>query len=206
MRSVGGHLRLIDLHELESINQQLRELATARVQPATTDEHQTPDRVRHGLEGEGFRRIIGGWNAERIQVASEAIGAAAGSSIVPAPMPPVRLCSVARSVLTRGIQLPIAQAHASIAAAALVRDKAAWLFDAGRPCGPEANKAKLLASQASWAAANACLDTLGGWGSARAYDVERKFRETRLLSVAPIGNKLVLAYLGHNVLGMPRSY
>jgi len=104
------------------------------------------------------------------------------------------------------VQFPIAQAHARIEAAALVRDKAAWLYDNNKPCGPEANMAKLLASQASWDAANAALDTHGGYGFASAYDVERKFRETRLLLVAPVSNNLVLAYLGQNVLGMPRSY
>jgi acyl-CoA dehydrogenase len=87
-----------------------------------------------------------------------------------------------------------------------MRDKAAWLFDADRSCGPEANMAKLLASQAAWAAANAALDTHGGYGFAKEFDVERKFRETRLLSIAPISNNLVLAYLGQKVLDMPRSY
>ena len=101
---------------------------------------------------------------------------------------------------------PIARAHAAIEAADLVRYKAAWLFEQGQPCGAEANTAKLLASEASWAAANACLDTHGGFGFAAEYDVERKFRETRLLLVAPVSNNLVLAYLGQNVLGMPRSY
>ena len=106
----------------------------------------------------------------------------------------------------QGVQFPIAQAHARIEAAALVRDKAAWLYDSDKLCGPEANIAKLLASQASWDAANAALDTHGGYGFASEYDVERKFRETRLLLVAPVSNNLVLAYLGQNVLGMPRSY
>jgi acyl-CoA dehydrogenase len=87
-----------------------------------------------------------------------------------------------------------------------MRYKAAWLFDQGLPCGPEANTAKLLASEASWAAANACLDTHGGFGFAEEYDVERKFRETRLYTVAPVSNNLVLAFIGQNVLEMPRSY
>ena len=106
----------------------------------------------------------------------------------------------------QGVQFPIAAAYARIEAASLVRDKAAWLFDRDKPCGAEANMAKLLASQASWDAANAAMDTYGGYGFAAEYDIERKFRETRLLVVAPISNNLVLAYLGHNVLGMPRSY
>jgi acyl-CoA dehydrogenase len=93
-----------------------------------------------------------------------------------------------------------------VQAAALVRDKAAWLFDQGKSCGEEANTAKLLASQAAWDAANACLDTYGGYGFAREFDVERKFRETRLYMTAPVSNNMVLNFLGQNVLGMPRSY
>jgi len=104
------------------------------------------------------------------------------------------------------VQFPIAQAHARLEAADLLRHKAAWLFDAGQKCGAEANMAKLLASQAAWDAANACLDAHGGYGFAREFDVERKFRETRLYSVAPINNNLVLAYVGQHVLGLPRSY
>ena len=98
------------------------------------------------------------------------------------------------------------RAHAALEAADLVRYKAAWLFESAQPCGPEANMAKLLASEASWMAANACLDTFGGFGFAEEYDIERKFRETRLYSIAPVTNNLILAYLGHHVLGMPRSY
>ena len=94
----------------------------------------------------------------------------------------------------------------SVEAAALMRDKAAWLFDAGKSCGAEANMAKLLSSQAAWAAANACLDAHGGYGFVKDYDVERKFRETRLYITAPVSNNMVLNFLGQNVLGMPRSY
>jgi acyl-CoA dehydrogenase len=106
----------------------------------------------------------------------------------------------------QSIQFPIAAAYAQIEAADLMRFKAAALFDAGQPCGPEANMAKLLASNASWAAANACVDALGGNGFNADYDVERKFRENRLYQVAPISNNLILGYLGSRVLGMPRSY
>ena len=105
----------------------------------------------------------------------------------------------------QGVQFPIARAYAAIRAADLVRFDAANRFDRAERCGAEANMAKLLASEASWAAANACLDTHGGYGFAREYDVERKFRETRLYTVAPVSNNLVLAYLGQHVLGMPRS-
>jgi acyl-CoA dehydrogenase len=106
----------------------------------------------------------------------------------------------------QGVQHPIALAYAKVQAAALVRDKAAWLFDQGERCGAEANMAKLLASQAAWDAANACLDTFGGYGFAREFDVERKFRETRLYMMAPVSNNMVLNFLSQNVLGMPRSY
>ena len=100
----------------------------------------------------------------------------------------------------------IAQAHAELQAADLMRLKAAWLFDQGEPCGAEANMAKLLASEASWKAANACMNTFGGFAFAHEYDIERKFRETRLYSIAPISNNLVLAHIGKHVLGMPRFY
>jgi acyl-CoA dehydrogenase len=106
----------------------------------------------------------------------------------------------------QGVQFPIARAHAQIEAADLVRYKAAWLYEQGLPCGAEANMAKLLAADASWAAANVCLDTHGGFGFAEEYDVERKFRETRLYQVAPVSSNLILAHIGHHVLGMPRSY
>jgi acyl-CoA dehydrogenase len=104
------------------------------------------------------------------------------------------------------VQFPLARAYANIEAAALMRDAAAAKFDRSEPCGAEANMAKLLASEAAWAAANACIDAHGGYGFAREFDVERKFRETRLYMTAPINNNLVLAFLGQNVLGMPKSY
>jgi len=106
----------------------------------------------------------------------------------------------------QGVQFPIARAYAAVEAADLVRYRAASLFEEGRPCGAEPNMAKLLASEASWQAANACLDMHGGFGFAKEYDVERKFRETRLYQVAPISTNLILAYIGEHVLGLPRSY
>src|SRR5205823_11987641 len=106
----------------------------------------------------------------------------------------------------QGVQFPIAKAHTAVEAAALMRDKAAALFDAGQPCGPEANMAKYLAAEAAWEAANACIDCHGGYGFAEEYDGERQFRECRLYKTAPVNNNLVLAYVGEHVLGMPRSY
>jgi len=119
----------------------------------------------------------------------------------------IKFLSTGRPIgANQGVQFPIAQAHARIEAAALVRDKAAWLYDNDKPCGPEANTAKLLASQASWDAANAALDTHGGYGFAAEYDVERKFRETRLYQVAPISTNLIYSYVAEHLLGLPRSF
>jgi acyl-CoA dehydrogenase len=106
----------------------------------------------------------------------------------------------------QGVQFPIAQAYMQVRAADLMRYQAAALFDSGRPCGAEANMAKLLASEASWAAANTCLDTHGGYGFVDSYDVERKFRETRLYKIAPVTNNLITSFIATKVLGMPRSY
>ena len=159
-----------------------------------------------GSEGEGFRQVIDGWNAERILIASESIGDGRWFTEQATRRSGERVVFGRPIGANQGVQHPIAQAYAQIEAAALVRDKAAWLFDAGKGCGAEANMAKLLSSQAAWAAANACMDTFGGYGFDRAYDVERKFRETRLYITAPVSNTMVLNFVGQNVLGMPRSY
>ncbi len=159
-----------------------------------------------GAEGMGFRYIIDGWNAERILIASESLGDGRWFVERAARYASERVVFGRPIGANQGVQFPIAQAHARLEAADLLRAKAAWLFDTGQKCGAEANMAKLLASQAAWDAANACLDTHGGYGFAVEFDVERKFRETRLYSVAPINNNLVLAYVGQHVLGMPRSY
>jgi acyl-CoA dehydrogenase len=159
-----------------------------------------------GEEGMGFRYIIDGWNAERILIASESIGDGRWFVEKATAYASQRVVFGRPIGANQGVQFPIAQAHARLEAADLMRHKAAWLFDSGQRCGAEANMAKLLAAQAAWDAANACLDTHGGYGFAVEFDVERKFRETRLYSVAPINNNLVLAYVGQHVLGMPRSY
>jgi acyl-CoA dehydrogenase len=159
-----------------------------------------------GEEGFGFRYILDGMNAERALIAGECVGD--GRFFVERAS---RYASE-RSVFGRaiganqGIQFPIARAHMAIEAASLMRWKAVWLYEQGRPCGAEANMAKHLASEASWAAANAAVNTHGGLGFAEEYDIERKFRETRLYQVAPISNNMVEAFIGQNVLGMPRSY
>jgi acyl-CoA dehydrogenase len=159
-----------------------------------------------GEEGKGFRYILDGMNAERILIAAECIGD--GYWFIER----ARSYANDRVVFDRpigqnqGIQFPLARAYANVRAADLMRYEAARLFDAGRPAGAEANLAKLLAADASWEAANVCLQTFGGFGFAADYDVERKFRETRLYQVAPISTNLILSYIGEHVLGMPRSF
>jgi alkylation response protein AidB-like acyl-CoA dehydrogenase len=170
------------------------------------DSMEIPQEALVGEEGQGFRYILDGMNAERILIAAECIGDGRWFVEKAAAYASERVVFGRPIGQNQGVQFPIARAHAAIEAADLVRYKAAWLFEQGLSCGAEANMAKLLASEASWQAANACLDTHGGFGFAEEYDVERKFRETRLYSVAPVSNNLVLAYVGQHVLGLPRSY
>jgi len=165
-----------------------------------------PEDALVGREGRGFRHILDGMNAERILIAAECVGDGRWFVETASRYASERVVFGRPIGANQGVQFPIAQAHAALEAASLMRYKAAWLFERGEPCGAEANMAKLLASEASWQAANACLDTHGGFGFAEEYDVERKFRETRLYRIAPVSNNLVLAYLGQHVLGMPRSY
>jgi acyl-CoA dehydrogenase len=159
-----------------------------------------------GEEGQGFTYILDGMNAERILIAAECIGD--GYWFVDKARHYARERRVFERPIgqNQGVQFPIAQAYAHVRAADLMRYEAAQLFDAGQACGAEANLAKLLAADASWEAANVCLQTHGGFGFATEYDVERKFRETRLYQVAPVSTNLILAYLGEHVLGLPRSY
>ncbi len=167
---------------------------------------EVPSDALVGEEGKGFRYILDGMNAERVLIAAECIGDGRWFVEKAARYASERVVFGRPIGANQGVQFPVARAHAAIEAADLMRYKAAWLFEHGEPAGAEANMAKLLAAEASWQAANACLDTHGGWGFAEEYDVERKFRETRLYTIAPISNNLVLAYLGQHVLGMPRSY
>ncbi len=159
-----------------------------------------------GDEGMGFRYIIDGWNAERILIAAESIGDARWFIERAVAYARERVVFGRPIGANQGIQFPLALAHAHTEAANLVRLHAAWRFDRREPCGAEANMAKLLAADAAWEAANICLDVHGGYGFAAEYDVERKFRETRLYKVAPVSDNLVLAYLGQHVLGLPKSY
>jgi acyl-CoA dehydrogenase len=167
---------------------------------------EVPAEALVGEEGKGFRYILDGMNAERILIAAECIGDGHWFVEKASAYASERVVFNRPIGQNQGVQFPIARAHAAIEAADLMRYKAAWLFEQGQPCGAEANLAKLLGSEASWQAANACLDAHGGFGFAEEYDVERKFRETRLYSIAPVSNNLILAYLGQHVLGLPRSY
>jgi acyl-CoA dehydrogenase len=159
-----------------------------------------------GEEGRGFRYILDGMNAERILIAAECVGDGTFFVERAARYASDRVVFGRPIGQNQGVQFPIARAHAALVAADLVRRQAAALFDADRPCGAEANTAKLVASEASWQAANAALDAHGGYGFAEEYDVERKFRETRLYITAPVANNLILSYIGQHVLGMPRSF
>lgn len=170
------------------------------------DNLELPASALIGEEGRGFRYILSGLNAERILIAAECIGD--GYWFLE------RACTYAREreVFARpigqnqGVQFPLARAYANVEAANLMRHEASTMFDQGRPCGPQANMAKLLAADASWETANACLQTHGGFGFAHEYDVERKFRETRLYQVAPISTNLILSYIAQHVLELPRSF
>jgi acyl-CoA dehydrogenase len=153
-----------------------------------------------------IRDLLDGLNAERILIAAESIGDGRWFTDRAVDYARGRVMFGRPIGANQGVQFPIALAHAHLEAADLMRWRAAELFDQGLACGAEANMAKLLAADAAWESANACLDTHGGYGFATEYDVERKFRETRLYKVAPINNNLVLAYLGQHVLGLPRSY
>ena len=159
-----------------------------------------------GTEGRGFHHILDGMNAERILIAAECIGD--GRFFLDRASQYARQRHVfGRPIgMNQGVQFPLAKAYAHLQAADLMRWKAAELFDRGEPCGTEANMAKMLASEASWEAGNAALDTHGGFGFAVEYDIERKLRETRLYQVAPVNNNLVLAFIAQKCLGLPKSY
>ena len=205
----GMSVFLVDMREARGHGLSIRPIRAMMNHHSTEiflDDLRIPADSLIGEEGKGFRYILDGMNAERILIAAECVGDARWF------IDKAKTYANERQVFGRpigqnqGIQFPIARAYASTEAASLMVDKAAALFDAGAPCGPEANMAKLLAADASWQAADMCLQTHGGFGFAAEYDVERKFRETRLYQVAPISTNLILAYLGEHVLGLPRSY
>lgn len=204
----GLSVFLVDLREAgEAVKlRRLRMLMNNETNEVEIEGLEVPAENLVGVEGQGFRQIIDGWNAERILIAAECVGDGRWFVERAAQYASERVVFGRPIGANQGVQFPIAAAHAQVEAADLVRQRASARFDAGLPCGPDANLAKYLAAEASWAAANACVDTFGGNGFNSEYDVERKFRETRLYRVAPISNNLVLAYIGQRVLGMPRSY
>jgi alkylation response protein AidB-like acyl-CoA dehydrogenase len=170
------------------------------------DKMEVPAENMVGQEGKGFRYILDGMNAERILVSAEAIGDARWFTKTAVAYVNERRVFDRPIGQNQAVQFPIARAHAETDAADLVLRRAAALFDAGLPCGDDANMGKLLASDATWHAAEACLQCHGGFGYAKEYDVERKWRETRLFQIAPISTNLVLSYIGEHMLGMPRSF
>ncbi|MEN3384391.1 MAG: acyl-CoA dehydrogenase, partial [Hyphomicrobiales bacterium] len=159
-----------------------------------------------GEEGQGFRYILSGMNAERILIGAECIGDAKWFIEKATNYAKERAVFGRPIGKNQGIQFPIAKAYAQMRAAELMVHEAALLYERGKDCGAEANMAKMLAADASWAAADMCVQTHGGFGFAEEFDIERKFRETRLYSVAPISTNLILSYLAEHVLGLPRSY
>ena len=208
-RTEGLSVFLLDMREARGNGLEIRPIRTM-INHATTevffDDLEIPAGSLIGEEGRGFRYILDGMNAERVLIASECIGDARWF------IDKASRYATDRQVFGRpigrnqGIQFPIAEAHAATEAAALMCHRAAELFESGEPCGAEANMAKLLASEASWRAADMCMQTHGGFAFAEEYDVERKFRETRLYRIAPVSNNLVLSYIAEHVLGLPRSY
>ncbi|RVT92281.1 acyl-CoA dehydrogenase [Rhodovarius crocodyli] len=170
------------------------------------DNMEVPAENLVGVEGKGFRYILDGMNAERLLIASECIGDAKWFINKAVAYSKERVLFGRQIGQNQGVQFPIAKAYAQMRAAEAIVHKGLAKFEAGENCGEEANMGKMLSADASWAAAEACVQTHGGFGFAEEYDVERKFRETRLYQVAPISTNLVLSYIGEHVLGMPRSY
>jgi acyl-CoA dehydrogenase len=206
-RTDGLSVFLIDIRGLKGLEiRPLRMMMNHSTNALFFDDATIPADSLVGEEGQGFSYILSGMNAERILVASESIGDGRWFTDKAVAYSGQRVIFGKPIGANQGVQFPIARAHTAVEAAALMRDKAAALFDAGEPCGAEANMAKFLAAEAAWEAGNACIDCHGGYGYAEEYDVERKFRECRLYKTAPVNNNLVLAYVGEHVLGMPRSY
>ena len=208
-KTEGLSVLLVDLREARGNGLEIRPIK-AMVNHNTTeifiDNMKVPAANRIGEEGKGFRYILDGMNAERIIAASEAIGDTRWFIRKASDYASERMVFGRPIGQNQGIQFPIARAYTELAAAEMMVRKATALFAAGQPCGEDANIAKLLSTEAAWHAAEACLQTHGGFGFASEYDVERKWREVRVMQVAPISTNLVLAYVAEHVLGLPRSY
>ncbi|MFM2278337.1 MAG: hypothetical protein RLZZ444_568 [Pseudomonadota bacterium] len=205
----GLSVFILDMQEAKRSGMTIRPIRTM-MNHATTevffDNVRVPAENLIGEEGKGFRYILSGMNAERILIAAECVGDAKWFIKKAADYSRDRVIFGRPIGQNQGVQFPIARAHAQMRAADLMVKEAARLYEEGENCGEEANIAKMLAAEASWAAAEACVQTHGGFGFAEEYDVERKFRETRLYQVAPISTNLILSFIAEHVLGMPRSY
>ncbi|MEZ4562281.1 MAG: acyl-CoA dehydrogenase family protein [Thermomicrobiales bacterium] len=208
-RTMGLSIFLIDLHHAREHGLSFRPITTwlnNTTGELTFENLRVPASALVGEEGRGFRYILDGMNAERILIAAECVGDGRWFIERAVARAKERVVFGRPIGQNQGVQFPIAQAHMALTAADLMRYRAAELFDAGQPCGPEANMAKQLAAEASWQAGNVALQTFGGYGFAVDYDIERKLRETRLYQIAPISTNLVLSYLAEHVLGLPRSF
>ena len=208
-KSEGLSVFLVDLREAigKSITvRPIRNMVNHETNEIFIDNLEIPVENRIGEEGKGLKYILDGLNAERILIAAECIGDGYWFIDKAKAYANQRVVFDRPIAKNQGVQFPIARAFVNVEAASLMRYEAARLFDANQPCGAQANMSKLLAADASWEAANVCLQTHGGFGFASEYDIERKFRETRLYQVAPISTNLILSYVGEHVLGMPKSY
>ncbi len=208
-RTAGLSVFLIDMREAKDKGLTIWPIRTM-MNHATTEvffeNMRVPADNLVGVEGQGFRYILSGMNAERILIAAECIGDAKWFIAKAAAYAGERVVFGRPIGQNQGVQFPIARAYIGMRAAELMVREAATLYEAGKDCGAEANMAKHLAAEASWAAADMCVQTHGGFGFAEEFDIERKFRETRLYTVAPISTNLILSYIAEHVLGLPRSY
>jgi alkylation response protein AidB-like acyl-CoA dehydrogenase len=206
-RTDGLSVFLVDMREAKGLTiQPIRTMMNHATTQVFFDNMRVPAENIIGEEGQGFRYILAGMNAERILIGAECIGDAKWFIEKATAYAKERVLFDRPIGQNQGVQFPIARAFAQMRAAELMVHEAATLYAAGEDCGPEANMAKMLAADASWAAADMCVQTHGGFGFAEEFDIERKFRETRLYQVAPISTNLVLSYLAEHVLGLPRSY
>lgn len=208
-KSEGLSVFLVDLREAMGKGLSLRPIANMvnhETNELFFDGLELPAGSLIGEEGKGFKYILDGLNAERVLIAAECIGDARWFVARAAKYAGERRVFDRPIGQNQGVQFPIAESHIETEAASLMRFRACELYDSGKPCGAEANMAKYLAAKASWEAANACIQTHGGFGFAAEYDIERKFRETRLYQVAPISTNFILSYVAEHLLGMPRSY
>jgi alkylation response protein AidB-like acyl-CoA dehydrogenase len=207
--SAGMSVLIVDMRQAKGAGLTIRPIRTM-LNHATTelffDDLEVPEENLVGEEGRGFEYILDGMNAERILIAAECIGD--GRFFIDRAAAYAKTRTVFGRAIgeNQGVQFPIARAHVQLSAAALMVERASALFDAAKPCGAEANMAKMLASEASWYAADQCVQTHGGFGFAEDFDIERKFRETRLYQVAPISTNLILSHVATHVLGLPKSF